>query len=338
MKKRLLKYKKYIWPAVVVIAVLFLFVSLVISPMAGSTRKLMIDNWNNYEKTEAHLSAPKQIANEYDAKEKINENNVIEIVSSTIVTSTFSSTTSDRHKNKIDGDKKSIEEKNRYGDYCLLAPVLTYHHIAPESEALRGGWQTLNATDEYFEKHLVYLRDHNYNFVSAEALALSLRGRRNNLGVRPVVLTFDDGYDDVYNYAYPIAKKYKAIMNLMIPTALIGQSGYMTWDQLNEMKKSGLVFIYNHTVTHSNLTQDDPDQIDYQVNFAQRRLNEMMGPTPKIFTYPYGGVSDVAIENLRQNQFLAGFSTYQGFDECLSQIYILKRKRVFNEELSAYGL
>ena len=72
-------------------------------------------------------------------------------------------------------------------------PVLTYHHIGSGND-----WLYVSEAD--FEQQLVYLRERGYTTISVAELAEGLSGR-TKLPDRPIVLTFDDGYDDNYQAA-----------------------------------------------------------------------------------------------------------------------------------------
>lgn len=222
-------------------------------------------------------------------------------------------------------------------DFCLDIPVLLYHHIKPLSIAKKEGHDMLTVDNTIFDKQLIYLKDKNYNVVSAHDLVNTLEERKN-LEKKTIVLTLDDGYDDHFYYAYPLALKYGIIINLMIPTGLIGKKGYLTWEQIRQMHASGFVYIYNHTYSHSKLTKLDHEKIEYEIMFAQYRLQEIFNDIPRILTYPYGVYDDKTIEVLKKNNFLGAFTTNHSHTQCLSQIYKLNRNHVGNAPLSSYGL
>ena len=73
---------------------------------------------------------------------------------------------------------------------------------------------------------------------------------------KPVIITFDDGYADNYENAYPILKKYgfKATIFLIYDFTNT-YPNYLTWDQIAEMKESGLIRFESHTMTHANLAE-----------------------------------------------------------------------------------
>lgn len=220
--------------------------------------------------------------------------------------------------------------------FCLPVPVLMYHHLEPKPEAEKKGHAKLNVYPSYFEQQVQFLIKHNYQTVSAQNLVNSLLEHKKTPD-RSVVLTFDDGYDDIYQNVFPLAKKYKIILNLMIPTGLVGNPGYLTWNNLVEIKKSGLVFIYNHTASHYSLVESDENKILEETVKPQNLLEGNLGAIPKIITYPYGDFNERVIEILKKENFIAGFSTIKGIIECDVDIMNLPRLRIGNRPLTDYG-
>lgn len=148
----------------------------------------------------------------------------------------------------------------------------------------------------------------------------------------------DDGYQDIYTYAYPIIQKYRALVNLMIPTGLMGNPGYLGWGQLKEMAGSGLAFIYNHTWSHASLGKASPEKIEFEVITAQHQLEEQLGKRVSIFAYPYGSENSFVVEFLKSHGFTAALSTIPGFTQCDSFIMSIHRNRIGNAPLTSYGL
>ena len=191
---------------------------------------------------------------------------------------------------------------------------------------------------DYFAKQLEYLKDHNYSTLSVQDLVVALKEKRELKG-KFVVITLDDGYKDAYEYAFPLAKKYKMIINLMLPTGLIGDPAYLSWGQVKEMKSSGLVFVYNHTDSHYPLAKGPEKKVLQEINLAQEKLAKELGPNlSKIITYPYGSYNLDTIRIAEDNGFIAGLTTKGGVSQCNTFIMELRRQRIGNRNLSDYYL
>ena len=221
-------------------------------------------------------------------------------------------------------------------DYCLNVPVIMYHHTEPLAIATQLGHAQLTEDSTYFEEHISYLAKHGYHFLALSDLVSAIINRQP-VPEKSVVITIDDGYIDNYTYGFMMAKKYHALMNFMIPTGLVGQPDYMTWDHLKEMVASPYARIYNHTTSHAPLGLIDQDQIIKEVTTANNDLKNNLGIDNNIVIYPYGSYNDLAVQTLRQLGMIAAVSTDPGTDECLSNIYKLPRVRVGNEPIEDYG-
>lgn len=224
-----------------------------------------------------------------------------------------------------------------YTGFCLHVPVLMYHHVMPLSEAKEKGNGSLTVDNDTFEKQMSYLNSAGYTSITGLKLAEALINKQALPG-KSVVVTIDDGYNDIKTYAYPIAQKYRITLNLMISTGLINNSNYLTWDQIKEMLGSGLIEVYNHTWSHYNLGAASKEKISEEILTAQKQLAEYAGRTVNIFSYPYGSENNAVYEVLKANNFVAAFSTIPGSIQCDSFILGLHRTRIGNGPLSSYGL
>ena len=221
--------------------------------------------------------------------------------------------------------------------YCINVPVLLYHHVQPDSEAKRL-WQTALSVDSgIFEQQMSYLASNGYTTISAKQLVDALL-LHIPLPQKSIVLTFDDGYKDAYTYVYPILQKYHLLANLMIASGLVGGSDYLTWGDIEEMGRSGLVYFTNHTWSHYPIDQAGYDKAKYEIQTGRKQLEERVNQIVNIFTYPYGSFNNDSINALREEGVLGAFSTIPGFWQCDSFIMTLHRNRVGNVSLSEYGL
>jgi peptidoglycan/xylan/chitin deacetylase (PgdA/CDA1 family) len=227
-------------------------------------------------------------------------------------------------------------QANTANDYCLNVPVLLYHHIEPIAQAQKEGHAQLTVDSNYFDQQMAYLAKNGYHAISSDELADALI-RHQALPAKSIVVTIDDGYEDNYTYAFQILKKYNITGNFAIPSGLIENKGYMTWSQLKEIASNSNMHIYNHTWSHAALGGASKDKIEYEIITANKQFESNLGKHINIFYYPYGSFSPLAIDVLKEQGFIAAFSTIGGRMQCESYIYVLRRERIGNEPLSSYG-
>jgi peptidoglycan/xylan/chitin deacetylase (PgdA/CDA1 family) len=222
-------------------------------------------------------------------------------------------------------------------EYCLNVPVLMYHHIQPYNLAKERGQTSLTVDNEVFDQQMAYLASSGYTAISAEQLINALL-TKTGLPGKPIVITMDDGYKDNFEYAYPIIQKYGLTANIMIPTGLMENSGWLTWSDLKTMVDSGRFFAYDHTWSHTSLVGLPDDKIQTEIMTAKKQLEEHLGRSITVFTYPYGSQNSRVINVLANNGFSGAFSTIGGSYQCNSFIMALHRTRIGNGPLSSYGL
>lgn len=238
-------------------------------------------------------------------------------------------------ENEVNPSQKEITP-TPIPDFCMNIPVLLYHHTQPLDVARLLGHAQLTVDSNIFDEQIKYLAEHGYKTISAEDLIIALNSQQQ-LQSKTVVVTIDDGYDDNYTYAFSSAKKYGVVINFMIPTGLIGNPGYMTWEHLREMKDSPFARIYNHTWSHYALGGASLEKIEYEVMTANKQFEENLGIKPTIFTYPYGSYDGQVIDFLASHGFIGAFSTIEGSMQCKSQVMILQRIHIGNAPMNFYG-
>lgn len=223
-----------------------------------------------------------------------------------------------------------------YTGFCQNVPILMYHHIESLDEAARKGQNSLAVDPKIFDSQMAYLTSSGYRTVTVEEFVNAMLGKQK-LG-KAVVVTLDDGYQDGYTNAYPILAKYNIKGNYLIPTGLLGNPDYMSWDELKRMVDSGVVSAYDHTWSHANIVALSDDKVRFQILTARQQLEERLGIKANIFAYPYGSEDNRTVNILRANGFIAALSTIPGFTQCDSFIMSLHRTRIGNSPLSSYGL
>ncbi len=113
-----------------------------------------------------------------------------------------------------------------------------------------------SVAEKEFEEKLIFLQSNNYHTYTAAQLysAITLK---TGWPASTVCLTFDDGHHSLYQTAFPLLKKYHFTATAFIVPAFIGQPGWVTWDQIEEMSKSGTMEFQSHTLEHKRIFIDN---------------------------------------------------------------------------------
>ena len=165
----------------------------------------------------------------------------------------------------------AISEKTR-------VPVLMYHALGDEA----WGIDTLFVRPADFEEQLAYLLQSGFDPIWFTDLA------HIEDYDRPVILTFDDGYDDNYTLLLPILQKYNVKATVFVVTGLVGKPHYLTAEQIRALSDSGLVSVQSHTVHHRELTELDREELEREFSDARLHIARLTGRIPIAVSYPSG--------------------------------------------------
>jgi peptidoglycan/xylan/chitin deacetylase (PgdA/CDA1 family) len=205
----------------------------------------------------------------------------------------------------------------------VTSPILLYHHISDDDPENR-----YYVTLEDFRNQMETLLAWGYSTITAADLANFIieGGVRLN---RPVVITFDDGFVDIFLNAFPIMKAMGFIGTIYIYVDHVGSRGYLDAGQITTLAESGWE-IGNHSMSHANLTQNH-SKLEYEVEQSRTILEKMIGVNVNTFAYPYGEFDDFVIEYLRNSGYLAGMGLGLNYDHSIDSLYQLTRIEVQND-------
>ena len=206
-------------------------------------------------------------------------------------------------------------------------PILMYHYVryAPDPNDRIG--VGLSVTPEVFAAQMAYLKEAGYEAVTVARLSRALRGEEG-LPPQAVVLTFDDGYADFYEVAWPILREHGFVSTLFVISGRVGQPGYVSREMLTELAASGLVEIGSHSVTHPDLTTLAPARLWREVAESKSALEEWTGQPVTSFCYPSGRYHSGAIEAVANAGYEAAVTTASGQDHTTEGALIWSRVRV----------
>lgn len=154
----------------------------------------------------------------------------------------------------------------------------------------------MTVTPQKFEDNLKLLKENGFTFITLKDAVEYLQGKRATLPPKPVVLTADDGWKSVYTYMYPIVKKLNIPVTLFIYPESISEKNFLTWDQLTELKNTGLFDIQSHTYSHPNfkIAKRKLSSAAYQ-QFVQKELftskkilEDKLGIKISLLAWPFG--------------------------------------------------
>lgn len=166
-------------------------------------------------------------------------------------------------------------------------PIFMYHFVRDDTGDYEYPENMMRP--ETLKAQLQYLKDNGYETIYKDDIA-----HLENF-TKPVWLTFDDGWEDFYLYAFPLFKEYNMKASYYVITDLIGTPGYVKLEQLKEMKESGLIDIQSHTVTHPRLAALNSDEIYNELYNSKKYLKDNLDIDSEVICYPYGSFNNTVL-------------------------------------------
>lgn len=205
-------------------------------------------------------------------------------------------------------------------------PILMYHYIRDFDDPNDQIGTNLSVSPSTFDKQLSWLKDNGYQSVNPDYLLNPYA-----LEHKPIILTFDDGYNDAYTNAFPILKKDGFIATFYLITNYIENSNpdYLTWDQAKEMKRANMN-IGSHTLTHPDLAKSTDAQMDKEVSESKKILESTIGGATSDFCYPSGKYDTRTITTLKKYGYKTAVTVKSGIANQESNLFELPRIRMTN--------
>lgn len=223
---------------------------------------------------------------------------------------------------------QNVKEEIKPGS--MNVPILIYHSVRHHDPNEIPLVKYYDVDPSSFEKQLKYLKDNGYTVISLNYLADALK-ETITLPPKSVVITFDDGWENQYLYAFPLLKKYDDTATFFIFTDAINYDNFMTWDQLRRMDEAGMT-IGGHTRTHPYLPSiTNKADLENEIGNGKSITEKELGHSIAIFAYPFGHYTDEIIKIVKDAGYAAARSSYFGTFNSRSDIYMLRGVEVTDD-------
>ncbi len=259
-----------------------------------------------------------------------------EIATTALTTTTSVSVTTqgENSANLVEGDsdgsglqqEESIESIRV--ERTVNVPILMYHYLSVPPADADIYRLDLSVTPEQFSLHLDSMLDAGYTTISLFDLWNHLE---NGVALppKPVVLTFDDGYLDNYENAFPLLIQRGMTATFFIVTGFIeeGRGGYITWPMVEEMYDAGMS-IESHSTRHFSLKNRDDEFLIFEALRTKEIIEAKIGIAPRFVSYPAGEYDQNTIKVFDSAGYLMGVTTIQGGTHSNDNLFELRRVRI----------
>ncbi len=224
--------------------------------------------------------------------------------------------------------------RNLDRDYWVRLPILMYHHVGPDV-----GLGALSVSPSAFAMQMKWLSDHGFQTITPSDWIGWCEGQFQ-LPLRPVIITFDDAYKDLNQYAFPLLRDYGFSATVFVVTEAIG--GTNAWDRpkgfpavplldrsdIYDWSQKGLEF-GAHSRTHRDLSSCTSAELEEEVLGSARDLAAITGTPPTSFAYPYGAYNERVCEFVGRN-FQIAFTVDPGLNDLGTDPHRQRRSMVVN--------
>jgi peptidoglycan/xylan/chitin deacetylase (PgdA/CDA1 family) len=194
---------------------------------------------------------------------------------------------------------------------------------------------------------MAYLRSFGYRVLSLSAALEGLFGG-GYLPRHTVVLTFDDGYQNFRDYAFPALVRYRFPATVFLVAGLLGKNARWLEDDdrfgaplmdratIRELRTYGVAF-GSHSLTHPLLTQIDRSRQEKEIRDSKSLLEDVLGEEVKYFCYPSGDYDDGLVGIVKEAGYAAALTCDRGSATRSDDPLILPRKAVsFGDSLIGF--
>ncbi len=221
--------------------------------------------------------------------------------------------------------------------------VLMYHMVREHIQGAK--FNKLRVTPTEFEKQVAWMKAEGFHFVTMQEL-------QAGWGTHPektVAITFDDGYLDNLEHAYPILEKYQAKATIYVVvdrhdrdwstykkahhnSGELAREPKLNDVQVKQLADSGLVEIGSHTLTHANLDKLDDVACLFELTDSKQQLEQLIGQSVTSFAYPFGIYSARDVEMTKQAGYENAVTTQEGIDGSAPDFMQLQRIKISGKD------
>ena len=209
-------------------------------------------------------------------------------------------------------------------------PILMYHYLSTPPADADIYRQDLSVPPELFAAHLDRLLAEGYTTISLYQLQGHLM-RGEPLPEKPVIITFDDGYRDNYENAFPLLRARGMTATFFVVTDFIDEErlAYLTWEMARTMHEGGMS-IESHGRNHVSLAEKDADYLVWQALGSLETIEYELGTRPRFVSYPAGEFDQRTVDIFASAGYWAGMTTVQGATQRSDDPFRFPRVRVRN--------
>lgn len=203
----------------------------------------------------------------------------------------------------------------------MLGDILMLHRVV-EQRSDNPSQRGLEVTHDFLEQTIMDYRQKGYTFIKIDELPISNFQFPLFNSSLFVCLTFDDGYQDNYDIAYPLLKRLEVPFTVYVTTGFIDNRLPMWWypgeklgintESLKMLDADPLCTIGAHTISHPRLDTLSLDDQQKEIIQSHQELEALLGHAVHHFSYPHGAYNADTLTIVKQQSFRTALCAWGG--------------------------
>lgn len=223
--------------------------------------------------------------------------------------------------------------------------ILMYHQVGEFSRpaAHRANYCHIRR----FKAQMAWLHRFRYRVIGLDEALRCLCGEQP-MPQHAVVLTFDDGYQNFYDSAFPVLKRYGFPASVFLVANLLGRdpewlvgenmisTPLMSPDTIRTLRRKGILF-GSHALSHPRLSQISQEQMRSEVSLSKAKIEAVLEEEVEFFCYPYGDFDDQVVAAVREAGYKAALSCIRASAFGQEDPLLLPRKAIsYGDSLAGF--
>ena len=219
------------------------------------------------------------------------------------------------------GNRCVIYRKLRNLTHPILGSILMLHRVV-EQRSDSPSQRELEVTPDFLEQTIMDYQQKGYTFISIDELSSLLTTHHSLSAKKNVCLTFDDGYQDNHDIAYPLLKRLEVPFAVYVATGFIDNRLPMWWyaserlgittESLKALDADPLCTIGAHTVSHPRLDTLSFDDQQKEIAQSRQELEALLDHPIHHFSYPHGAYNADTLTIVKQQSFRTALCAWGG--------------------------
>ena len=221
----------------------------------------------------------------------------------------------------------------------MKIPILMYHMVRKTDDPKEKRYCCHPKT---FKRQMSYLKRAKYQVIGLDDLINCIK-KGTTLQQKSIAITFDDGFADNYDNAFPVLQEYGFPATVFVVSRLVGRTNewmqeegfpkreLLGWSRLKEISANGIT-IGSHTTTHASLIDIETESARHEIINSKSELEEALGKPVHFFAYPYGRFNQQVEKIVAEAGYLGACSTRSGFNSEHANPFALRRIEVYGTD------